>query len=172
VRLFSSLYPHFCFEKVEEIGVDFLRKNNISALILDIDNTLVRFGATELGESTRAWIESLKSAGIRMVLLSNGLQKRRLAISQNLGVPLVESFLPKPFPFGFRKAVKFLGVPEENICAVGDIVFTDILGANLIGVRTILVEPLSGRDFLGTKFWRFLERKLNLRRPKTIRVKG
>ena len=156
---------------MEDIGLDFLRENKISGLILDIDNTLVRFGATEPSESTRAWLESLKKADIKMVLLSNGLQKRRLATSKNLGIALVSSLLPKPFPYGFQKAVKFLGVPSENICAVGDIVFTDILGANLVGVRTILVEPLSGREFFGTKFWRFLERVLNLRRPRRIRAK-
>jgi len=41
---------------------------------------------------------------------------------------------------------------------VGDQLFTDILGANWLGLKTILVRPLSQRDFSATKLSRLLEK--------------
>ena len=35
------LYPNAYFEKVEDITIQFLIKNKIKALILDVDNTLI-----------------------------------------------------------------------------------------------------------------------------------
>ena len=37
------IYPDKYFINVKEITIDFLRENNIKALILDIDNTLIDF---------------------------------------------------------------------------------------------------------------------------------
>ncbi len=37
------IYPDEYLENVKEITIDFLEKNNIKALILDIDNTLIDF---------------------------------------------------------------------------------------------------------------------------------
>ena len=37
------LYPKAYFKSVKEINIDFLNKNNIKALILDVDNTILDF---------------------------------------------------------------------------------------------------------------------------------
>ena len=37
------IYPDEYLENVNEISIEFLQKNNIQALILDIDNTLIDF---------------------------------------------------------------------------------------------------------------------------------
>ena len=36
-------YPKEHFEKVEEITIEFLQKNKIKVLILDVDNTLIDY---------------------------------------------------------------------------------------------------------------------------------
>jgi uncharacterized protein len=66
---------------------------------------------------------------------------------------------------GFRLALKRLALPPESVAMVGDIVFTDIYGANLLGIKTILVDPLSNIDFPGTKVWRLFEAVFKLRHP-------
>ena len=38
-----KLYPNAYLKNVKEITIDFLNKNNIKALILDVDNTLIDF---------------------------------------------------------------------------------------------------------------------------------
>ena len=37
------LYPKAYFNNVKEISIEFLKKNNIKALILDVDNTLIDY---------------------------------------------------------------------------------------------------------------------------------
>ena len=47
----------------------------------------------------------------------------------------------KPFPFGyFRAALKLRTSPKKAVM-LGDQLFTDILGANLAGCKSIWVEP-------------------------------
>ena len=36
-----KIYPKAYFGKVEEITIEFLKKNKLKALILDVDNTLI-----------------------------------------------------------------------------------------------------------------------------------
>ena len=38
-----SIYPRFYFKKITDINPEFLKENNIKALILDVDNTLLDF---------------------------------------------------------------------------------------------------------------------------------
>ena len=37
------IYPNSYFKSVDKITIDFLRKNKIKALILDVDNTLIDY---------------------------------------------------------------------------------------------------------------------------------
>ena len=66
----------------------------------------------------------------------------------------------KPLPFGYLKAVKFLGVKRKQCAIVGDQIFTDILGGNLAGCKTVLVSPVELEDTKLFKIKRGLERKL------------
>jgi hypothetical protein len=43
------------------------------------------------------------------------------------------------------------------VAVVGDQVFTDILGGNLVGAYTVLVPPLREGEFFYTRFIRMLE---------------
>ena len=44
-----------------------------------------------------------------------------------------------------------MGVPPQHAAMVGDQLFTDIKAGSRAGVKTILVNPLTSRDFIGTK---------------------
>ena len=48
----------------------------------------------------------------------------------------------------------------EQIAAIGDQLMTDILGANRVGVRSILVNPISNVDFAITGINRFAEARI------------
>jgi predicted HAD superfamily phosphohydrolase YqeG len=50
-----------------------------------------------------------------------------------------------------------LNRPPEATVVVGDQLFRDILGARRAGCSTVLVRPLSARDFPGTALLRPLE---------------
>ena len=43
------------------------------------------------------------------------------------------------------------------MCIIGDQLLTDILGWNRVGIITILVDPLTQKDFILTKIFRAME---------------
>ncbi len=157
--------PDCAFKRATEIAPNFLTRRGIGGLILDLDNTLTRWEDEEVASGITEWVRSLLEAGVRLVILSNGMHGKQARVSQALGLPIVIARLPKPFAQGFAEALRVLGLPKEKVAMVGDIVFTDIWGANRLRICTILVDPLSARDFPGTKVWRMLERMFGLRRP-------
>ena len=58
---------------------------------------------------------------------------------------------------GFKKAQKRLDVPCENIAAIGDQIFTDVIGGNSLKMFSILVKPLAEKDLWMTRFKRPIE---------------
>lgn len=49
------------------------------------------------------------------------------------------------------------GTPRRECLVVGDQIFTDILGANLCGMRSVLLDPLSPDPSATVRFKRRLE---------------
>ena len=54
--------------------------------------------------------------------------------------------------------MRLLETRRAQTAVVGDQLFTDVLGAKLLGLRTILTEPLIANDFPATRLLRLLER--------------
>ena len=66
----------------------------------------------------------------------------------------------KPKPSGYRKAMEKLGTDTTNTIFVGDQIFTDVMGANLAGIRTILVKPIHPKEEIQIVLKRFLEKPI------------
>jgi hypothetical protein len=62
----------------------------------------------------------------------------------------------------FLGAIKLFDNNIEETCIIGDQIFTDILGGNRVGIKTILVDPIDSREFIMTKFFRRLEKKIKV----------
>ena len=62
------LYPNAYFKKAQEITIEFLKKNKIKALVLDVDNTLIDYDKN-LSESIIKWSKELKGQGIKLYIL-------------------------------------------------------------------------------------------------------
>ena len=57
--------------------------------------------------------------------------------------PAVTAWLAaKPLPGGYRAAARALGLSPQRCAVIGDQIFTDILGANLAGMPSVLLEPI------------------------------
>ena len=150
------LYPKEYFNSVKDITIDFLKQNNIKALILDVDNTILDFDR-KIPEGIDTWCEDLKSKGIKFCILSNTNKIDKVKIcAEALNLPYF-NLATKPFKRGFKKAVKLLNEKPENIAAVGDQIFTDVIGANRMKMYSILVKPIAKKDLLVTKIKRPLE---------------
>jgi HAD superfamily phosphatase (TIGR01668 family) len=157
--------PDFCFRSVCDISPDWLAERSINGLLLDIDNTLTRWEKQRVPEHVLTWLTGIRSAGIQMRLLSNGLGRKRSAVSQQTNIAQVSGIAVKPLPAAFRQGLRELNLPPERVMMVGDIVVTDIIPANRVGIWTCLVEPMSPSDFVGTKVWRWMEQTQDWREP-------
>ena len=153
------LYPKAYFAKVENISIEFLQKNKIKALILDLDNTLIDY-TQKLSDSIIEWAKELKGQGVKLYILSNTNKKQKVErIANTLQIPY-KSFAKKPLKGEFLKLQKKLELKPENIGVVGDQIFTDIIGGNRCKMFTILVEPINEKDYWFTAWKRPIENKI------------
>lgn len=140
----------FAFWRVTEITPEFLIKNNIRGLLLDLDNTLTTHDNPVPGDGVTEWLDSMRSAGIKMVIVSNNHPPRVKPFADMLGLDFVCEG-KKPLSSGFNRAQKRMGIPFSQLAVVGDQIFTDMLGANLKRVRGIFVYPIEHEK---TKFFK------------------
>lgn len=155
-------YPKAYLKSVQDITIDFLNKNNIRALILDVDNTLIDY-YKNLAESKKKWAKHLKDNEIILYILSNTNKEEKVkSVSEALDIPY-EFFAKKPSKKGFVKIQKKINIPPENIGVVGDQIFTDVIGGNRCKMFTILVEPVDKKDYWYTAWKRPLERIIKRR---------
>lgn len=161
------LYPKAHFKNVREITSEFLIKNQIKALILDVDNTLIDYDRN-LDNNTIKWAENLKEKGIKLYILSNTNKKDKVQeVAKKLKIEY-EYFAKKPFKKGFKKVQTKLQENNENIGVVGDQIFTDIIGGNRCKMFTILVEPIAEKDIWITRLKRPIENAIKKQYLKTM----
>lgn len=152
--------PRLC-----DVPLGELEQAGIRGLIIDLDNTVVSWGGSEIAREHLAWVGDARDRGFRMVMLSNNFSDRVTEVAQQMGIPFVASAL-KPLPTGFLAALRQLQLPRRQVAVVGDQLFTDVLGAKLCGLYSILTVPLEKRDHPVTGIFRFFERlMLKNRRP-------
>lgn len=121
-----------------------------------MDNTLIDFNCNIL-EGAKQWCDNLRANGIKLIIVSNSNKKEKLEkVSRELNIEYI-LFAMKPLKRGFKKAMKKLELPPENIAAIGDQVFTDVIGANHAHMYSILVKPLDEKDIFLTVIKRPLE---------------
>lgn len=162
-----KLKPDSFFDSVKDITVDYIKKLGKRGVILDIDDTLSGHNNEVFDEDVRAWLSSLQEAGIRVCLLSNNSKERAQKAAMSLGLSAIGR-ARKPLKRGFYDAALRMGLPLEDVCVIGDQIFTDILGGNRLNLYTILVEPMTMRATPLSRLKRFLERPVmkSIRRKK------
>ncbi|MBO8164162.1 MAG: YqeG family HAD IIIA-type phosphatase [Brevibacillus sp.] len=149
--------PNEYVESIHDIEIDQLRKRQIRAIITDLDNTLVEWDRPLATPEVEEWFTRLREAGIQVTVVSNNKQERVLRFCQPLGVNFIWA-ARKPTSQAFIRAVQEMNVEIEETVVVGDQLFTDVLGGNLLGFYTILVVPVTDTDGFWTRFNRLMER--------------
>lgn len=157
--MFKKLFPDSRFESIYDIDLKALESYGIKALILDLDNTIVARDSSIATEELKQWLTHIKEQGFKACIVSNNWKQRVSGIAKQVDLPLVARAV-KPRTVAFTRAMDVLGTSREETAVIGDQIFTDILGGNLTGLRTILVVPLSNSEPMVTKFLRHLERRV------------
>ena len=100
------LTPNLQVNKITDITIKILKENNIQAMILDVDNTLIDLNREPL-EGLKEWIDEMKQNGIKFCIASNSLKKDKIEkVAKMLDIPYVH-FSVKPTKIGLKKAKKY-----------------------------------------------------------------
>lgn len=159
------LTPTYRLRHVFELTPQWVRREGIAALLLDVDCTLKRYRQSRLAPEVVQWCDRIRGSGVKMCLVSNGGGRRLRPLAEEIALPLV-ALAMKPLPFGCRRALGLLGVARDRAMMVGDQLFADVLAGNWAGVRTALVEPIAPEEEPWfTRLKRPLERRLVRRLP-------
>ncbi|MCG8400929.1 MAG: YqeG family HAD IIIA-type phosphatase [Firmicutes bacterium] len=144
------LYPNMYVPSVTAINPQELRERGIHNLLLDLDNTIVPRDHNRFSPQINNWLQGLMDKGFKLCIVSNNSTGRVKNVAGPLQVPTVVRAV-KPLPGAFLRGMRLLGAKTGNTAIIGDQIFTDILGGNMLGLFTVLVVPLPGKEFWVTK---------------------
>ena len=150
--------PDIYQKSIYTIDYSKLLKRGIKCLLYDLDNTIVSKSDNKPSEKAKELFISLKQKGFNVILFSNSPSIRLKTFKQAFGIEGVSS-ARKPLTKKLRKLLKDYGYKEDEVAIIGDQLMTDVKVGNKVGITTILVNPLSDKDFLVTKFNRFMEKR-------------
>lgn len=153
-RLFT---PDIRVDKIEDIDLEYLKKDGYKAVILDIDNTLMPNKSPHPDQRCFDVIKWLQDAGFTVVISSNNKYSRVSEFCKDLGVKWY-CWSCKPLPFIYNRIMKETGFKKEELITCGDQLLTDIFGSNSRGITSILVTPIKlDDDQWNTKIHRKVE---------------
>lgn len=154
--MLKQFYPKRLAESSYSIDYEKLYREGYRGILFDIDNTLVEHGA----DATERAIElfaRLKQIGFQTCLISNNSDERVRRFNRKIGT----NYIPKankPSTRNYLRAVKMMETQIENTVFVGDQLFTDVFGANRVGMLTYLVKPIHPKEEIQIVLKRRLER--------------
>jgi HAD superfamily phosphatase (TIGR01668 family) len=154
--MLRRFYPKRLAKTSYDIDYEKLYKEGYRGLLFDIDNTLVEHGANATPRAIELF-ERLKKIGFQTCLISNNSDERVKRFNQKIGANYIYK-ANKPMAKNYIKATKIMGTRIDNTVFVGDQLFTDVFGANRIGMMTYLVKPIHPKEEIQIVFKRKLER--------------
>ena len=156
MSILAKLVPDQIADSVLDIDPSALKAAGLRGALIDIDNTLAPWNSMEVPQELRDWVKRAQQE-LKVCVLSNSSKRTRVRkLAEMLDAPCVWP-AGKPWPVAYRRALALTGTQPGETVMIGDQLLTDILGANVHGLYTILVRPLGTNEFIGTKFTRLIE---------------
>ncbi len=152
-------YPDLMVDKITNINGGILSGLGVKNILLDIDDTISPNDGTAISSDTLNWVGMLKEKSYKIALISNNSEDRAEYFAKILGTPYVYKAM-KPLPFGINKCMRLISAKRDNTVLIGDQIFTDVVGARLCKIKSILVEPLNKEGGFFLKFKRLLEGRI------------
>ena len=114
--------------------------------MLDFDNTIIPYTTDTPTEQMLQWLQTMKASQIQLCIVSNTKRDRVKMFCEKYGIDFI-THAKKPFGKGIGQCLARYAIPKENCALVGDQIYTDTLGANCAGVRSILVKAIDNHTF-------------------------
>lgn len=148
----SLLTPDLIVRHVGDVSSAQFAEQKVRAVVTDLDNTLVEWRREHVAEEVAVWLLELKAKGIKVCIASNTRHLSRLdRLAEQMGILRVPGNAGKPGTNGLRRALHLMEVTAGETAMVGDQLFTDVLAGNRLGMYTVLVNPLTRHEFIGTR---------------------
>ncbi len=156
--MFEILKPKVYVNSVYNIDLKKLKKiKKIKGVIVDLDNTLVAWGRKEICQKIIDWVKEAKRLDFKLCIVSNTNSKRVAEFAKIFNIPYHSKYF-KPFSIAFNNGLKILDTKKSETVVIGDQIFTDIWGGNILKLLTILVVPIVKKDSMGTFLHRNFEK--------------
>lgn len=151
------LLPRLYTPDICGVSYSYLLGMGKRGLIFDLDGTLAGSDEDTVSGEIKSLIYRLKKK-FRIVILTNAILPSRVRRAEKIAEELVVELIAlrrikqlKPNRIAFCLAIQTLRFPIGNVAMIGDQACTDILGANRLGIYSVMVDrrgPLS--------FWSWL----------------
>ena len=141
-----SLLPKVIAPALPDISPEYLHSSGVKLLMLDFDNTIVPYTTNLPAEKMECWLRTMKDSGIPVCVVSNSKRDRVKIFCQKYGIDCI-THARKPFSKGIQQCLTQYGIPKGQCALAGDQIFTDVLGANCAGVKSILVKSIDNHTF-------------------------
>lgn len=138
--MFRRFYPTVYVSSAYAVDFSKLYQKGYRALVLDIDNTLVKHGAPPNKEAV-AFFEELRAIGFSTCIISNNHEPRVKSFADVVKSDYIFD-AGKPSRRPYLEAMRRCGGTKLTTLFMGDQLFTDIYGANRAGLKSILVKPI------------------------------
>ena len=140
------LLPDMIVDSVTQITPAFLTKHGITLLMLDFDNTIVPYTTDVPNGAFCAWLQQMQQSGARLCVVSNSRKPRVRRFCEKYAIDCI-THARKPFSRGIVQCLERYAAAPSECALVGDQIFTDTLGANCAGVKSILVSAIDNHNF-------------------------
>ena len=141
-----SLLPSVIAPALTDVDGALLERLGVKLLMLDFDNTIVPYTTSVPTEKMERWLEWVKTSGVQVCVVSNSRKPRVREFCARYGIDCI-THARKPFSRGIQECLERCGIPAQQAALVGDQIYTDVLGANSMGVTSILVGAIHNHNF-------------------------
>ncbi len=139
---FNYFRPTWYFDNINDINLNSIQKKGIKYIFCDLDNTLVPHFSHYPNKNCSLFFQKLHELDFKVFIISNNNKKR---VENFCNLLKVDDFVynaKKPFVKKIKKIIKKHNIKIEDSIFIGDQFITDILVANRLGAKSILVLPL------------------------------
>ncbi len=153
----KTLMPDYVFNSFSEVTPEFLESEGYTAVVSDIDNTLVPYEIHSPTKEVSDWAESLEKAGISLAFVSNNHEDRVAEFNRTLG-RIAFWDVKKPSPKYILLAMEKMNAFPENTLFLGDQLLTDAWAAHNAKIKAAIVPPIKDKKNLFFKAKRLIEK--------------
>ena len=140
-RTMNLLRPREEVRSILDVDYEKLYRLGKRVILFDLDNTLGGRRPAQLAPKVTSLLDDLTKMGFRVGILTN----RRIGTKDAVIVELAKNYplryrAGKPRKSGFLDILAQLDISPKQAVMIGDRLFTDILGANRLGIYSIRIK--------------------------------